>query len=109
MELHQAVAICIVIALAFVIDSTVKLYKYRRKNEITNLKGPFRDISILRRPLDFEYEEARLTIRNWLSCAMMLALVVAFLLISPPTLREGGATTPPEPGAPVNVQPGTSG
>lgn len=107
MEFHQAVAICIVIAMAFVIDSTVKLYKYRRKNDIQNLKGPLRDLSILRRPLDYPHEEARLTIRNWLSCAVMLGLMVLFLLTSPETLRHPGATAPQPPAA--SGAPGTAG
>lgn len=95
MEFHQAVAICIVISMAFVIDSTVKLYKYRRKNGIHNMQGPLRDMKILRRPLDYDHEEARLTIRNWLSCCMMLALMVVFLIASPPSLREAPAEDAP--------------
>lgn len=113
MEFHQAVAICIVIAMAFVIDSTVKLFRYRRRSQISAMRGPLRDIQILRRPNDFEMEETRLTYKNWLSCAAMLALMILFLLTSPDSLRAPNAGADPNAGAaeqaPVSGASGGSG
>lgn len=94
MPFHQIVAICIVIAMAFVIDSTVKLFRYRRRNETSLTRGPLRDIAILRRPNDFPIEETRLTYRNWIACGGMLALMILFLLTSPDSLREPANPAP---------------
>lgn len=93
MEFYQVVAICIVICMAFVIDSTVKLFRYRRRNKIEQSFLKFRDLQILRRPNDFEMQEARLTYKNWISSGAMLVLIITFLVISPPSLRD--AKPPP--------------
>jgi|GEM_PF-1444472 len=91
MSLHQVAAICIVIALAFVVDSTVKLYRFRRKNKITDR---FRDIRILRRPTDFPFEETRLTYRSWISCAATLGFIVLFLILAPEGVGPMDALSP---------------
>jgi hypothetical protein len=99
MEFHIVVAIAIIIALALVMDSTLKLFRFRRKNKITQSPLKFRDISILRRPNDFPVEEARLTYKNWISCTVMLILMVLFLYISPDSLRDVGPPPLAEPPA----------
>ena len=99
MEFHQVIAISIVIALAFVIDSTVKLFRFRRRNKITQAPWQFRDIKILKRPNDYPLEEARLTAKNWISSAVLFGLIVVFLLTSPESLRNpNSATSPPSVG-----------
>jgi hypothetical protein len=90
MEFHIVIAIAIIITMAFVMDSTVKLFRFRRKNKITQSPLKFRDISILRRPNDFPVEEARLTYKNWISCTVMLVLMMLFLYVSPDSLRDVG-------------------
>lgn len=93
MEYHQAIAICVIISLAFVIDSTIKLYKYRAKNKVDHIRGPLRDIAIVRRPAQFPLEESRLVIRNWLSCLAFLGLLVAFHFASPDDFFRSNAST----------------
>lgn len=95
MEFHQVIAISIVIALAFVIDSTVKLFRFRRRNKITQAPWQLRDIKILKRPNDYPLEEARLTAKNWISSAVLLGLIVVFLLTSPERLRNPDSVTSP--------------
>ena len=80
MAFHQIVAICIVVALAFVIDSTVKLFRFRRKNGI---RDRFRDLRIMRRPSDFPLDEARLTYKSWIACIATLGFVLLFLVVAP--------------------------
>ncbi len=106
MQLQNIIAICIVIALAFVIDSTVKLYRYRRRNEIS---GRLRDLAILRRPNDFPIQEARLTFKNWIACGAMLVLVALFLLIGPLPAGDDSATMPTQviAGKPITGDPAT--
>lgn len=103
MDYHQAIAICVVISLAFVIDSTIKLYKYRAKNEVDHIRGPLRDIAIVRRPAAFPLEESRLVIRNWLSCFAFLGLLVAFYFASPDDVGPSSALTPPAPSSQSDV------
>jgi len=98
MQFHQIVALCIVIALAFVIDSTVKLQRYRRKNEI---RGGLRDFRILRRPNDFPLEETRLAFRNWISCAATLGFVVLYLVAAPPGVGPTDALSTAPAAAPA--------
>ena len=88
MDIYIVVAIAIIITMAFVLDSTVKLFRFRRQNKVAQVSLKFRDISILRRPNDFPVEEARLTYKNWISCTVMLLLMAIFLCISPDNLRQ---------------------
>ena len=81
MEFHRVVAICIIIALALVIDSGIKLFRYRRRNEI---RDRFRDFHVLRRPSDFPLVEARLTYKCWIASMSTLGLVLLFLATAPP-------------------------
>ena len=48
--------------MAFLIDSTVKLWRYRKRNGLLKASLGSRDIKILMRPNDYEVEEARLTL-----------------------------------------------
>ncbi len=95
MEFYQVVGLSLVIAMAFVVDSTVKLFRYRRRNKDTLEPVPFRDLAILARPSRFTREEARLTYRNWISCAATVVLITLFLALSPEgTGSVGGVSGP---------------
>ena len=83
MEPHNIVAICAILSMAFVIDSTVKLWRYRKRNGLLKASIGFRDIKILFRPNEYEVEEARLTYKNWISTGAMLTLMIIFLFINP--------------------------
>lgn len=98
MDLYHAFAICVVISLAFVVDSTIKLYKYRKKEEISQLRGPARDFAIIKDPTAYNFQEARLVIRSWLSCLLFLILLGVFYFMSPDDVRPGMA-------AAINGQP----
>ena len=91
MELYQVVAISVIVAIAFCLDSTVKLYRYRRRNNINQSPLQFRDIKILRRPNDYETEETRLTYRNWISSIAVLALLLLFVKIKPEAISDAAA------------------
>ncbi|MEQ9123289.1 MAG: hypothetical protein RIM80_12070 [Alphaproteobacteria bacterium] len=99
MEFHQIVALCIVIALAFVIDSTVKLQRYRRKNEIRG--AALRDFRILRRPNEFPLQETRLAFRSWIACAAAVGFVVLYLAAAPPGVGPTDALSTAPAGAPA--------
>lgn len=83
MEFYQVVGLSLVIAMAFVADSTVKLFRFRRRNKETLEPVRFRDLAVLKRPSAFPPEEARLTYRNWIACAATIILVATFLALSP--------------------------
>jgi hypothetical protein len=83
LEPHNIVAICVILAMAFLIDSTVKLWRYRKRNGLLKASLGSRDIKILMRPNDYEVEEARLTYKNWVSVGAMLTLMLIFWFINP--------------------------
>ena len=86
MELHQVIGVSLVLAMAFVVDSTVKLFRFRRRNRDSLKLTRLRDLTILIRPNEFPPEEARLTYRNWIACGAFLALLLIFLAIKPESL-----------------------
>ena len=86
MQIHLIFAICTLVSLGVVVDTTVKLFRFRRKNAQTLGKMAFRDFAILRRPNDFPVEETRLTYKNWLSS---LATLVLIALLNRVPFRQG--------------------
>jgi len=102
LQLHLVFAICTLVALGFVVDSTVKLYRYRRKNAQTLGKMAFRDFAILRRPNDFAVEEARLTYKNWISSLATLVLIALFAWASPEPDGAAGGDPPAVEEAPAS-------
>lgn len=83
MQFHQIVSIGVMIALAFVIDTTVKLFRYRRRAKISQEPWRMRDIQILRKPDQFPADEVNLARRHWIACAAMLGLILLFLAVRP--------------------------
>ena len=47
-----------------------------------------RDLSVLRRPRNYDSEEMRLVRTNWIACAALLALVLLMLAVSPEDLPQ---------------------
>ena len=100
MEFHHFVAISVLICMAFVVDTTVKLLRYRRRHKDELDGKPFRDLRILRRPNDFPLQEARLTYKNWISCVAMLVTIAIFLFSDPERRHSSGAAAPAATGEP---------
>jgi len=90
MQFHQIVALAVMLSLGFLIDTTVKLFRYRRRAKIAQEPWRMRDIQILRKPEAFEAEEVRLARRHWVSCALMLGLILLFLTVRPAVIPVAG-------------------
>jgi len=90
MQFYQIVALAVMLTLGFLIDTTVKLFRYRRRAKIAQEPWRMRDIQILRRPKTFEAEEVRLARRHWVSCVLMLGLILLFLAVRPAVIPVAG-------------------
>jgi hypothetical protein len=88
MEPYKAVAIAVMIAMGFVVNSTMKLNKYRKKIGVKRTVVNLRDLSVFRRPWNYDAEEARLVHTNWIACATLFALVLLMLAVSPEDLSR---------------------
>ena len=88
MEPYQAVAIAVMIAMGFVVNSTMKLNKYRKKIGVKRTAVNLRDLSVFRQPWNYDAEEARLVRTNWIACATLFALVLLMLAVSPEDLSR---------------------
>ena len=83
MHFHQVIAIAVMVALALVIDTTIKLFRYRRRAKIAQEPWRMRDVQILRKPEQFEPDEVKLARRHWIACVAMLAMILLFLALRP--------------------------
>ena len=90
MQFHQIVALSVMLALGFLIDTTIKLFRYRRRAKIAQEPWRMRDIQILRKPEAFEAEEVKLARRHWISCALMLGMILLFLFVRPAVIPVAG-------------------
>lgn len=90
MQFHQIVALAVMVALGFLIDTTIKLFRYRRRAKIAQEPWRMRDIQILRKPEAFEVDEVRLARRHWIACALMLGMFLLFLFVRPAVIPVAG-------------------
>ena len=88
MEPYQAVAVAVMIAMGFVVNSTMKLNKFRKKIGVKRTMVNLRDLSVLRQPRDYDSEEVRLVRTNWIACVTLFALVLLMLAVSPEDLSQ---------------------
>jgi hypothetical protein len=88
MEPYQAVAVAVMIAMGFVVNSTMRLTKFRKKIGVKRTMVNLRDLSVFRRPRNYDAEEVRLVRTNWIACATVLALVLLMLAVSPEDLSQ---------------------
>jgi hypothetical protein len=88
MELYQVVAIAVMIAMGFVVNSTLKLTRFRKKIGVKRTMVDLRDLSVFRQPRNYDSEEVRLVRANWIACAAVLALVLLMLALSPEDLSQ---------------------
>jgi len=88
MEPYQAVALAVMIAMGFVVNSTLKLSKFRKKIGVKRTMVNLRDLSVFRQPGNYDTEEVRLVRSNWIACATLLALVLLMLAVSPEDLSQ---------------------
>ena len=59
MEPYQAVALAVMIAMAFVVNSTLKLNRFRKQIGVRRTMFNVRDLSVIRQPRNYETEEVR--------------------------------------------------
>ena len=76
------------IAMGFVVNSTLKLNNLRKQNGVVRTAVNLRDLSIFRQPQNFDEQEVRLVRNNWIACATMFALVLLMLAVSPEDLPQ---------------------
>jgi len=88
MEAYQVVAIAVMIAMGFVVNSTLKLTRFRKKTGVKRTMVDLRDLSVFRQPGNFDAEEVRLVRSNWIACAALFALVLLMLAVSPEDLSQ---------------------
>ncbi len=88
MEPYQAVAVAVMIAMGFVVNSTMRLNKFRKKIGVKRTMVNLRDLSVFRRPRNYDSEEVRLVRTNWIACATVFALVLLMLAVSPEDLSQ---------------------
>ena len=88
MEPYQAVAIAVMIAMGFVVNSTLRLSRFRKKIGVKRTMVDLRDLSVFRQPRDYDVEEVRLVRANWIACAAVFALVLLMLAVSPEDLSQ---------------------
>ena len=88
MEAYQFVAVAVMIAMGFVVNSTLKLTRFRKKTGVKRTMVDLRDLSVFRRPGNYDAEEVRLVRNNWITCAALLALVLLMLAVSPEDLPQ---------------------
>ena len=88
MEAYQVVAVTVMIAMGFVVNSTLKLTRFRKKTGVKRTMVDLRDLSVFRQPDKFDVEEVRLVRRNWIACAALFALVLLMLAVSPEDLSQ---------------------
>ena len=88
MEPYQAVAVAVMIAMGFVVNSTLKLSRFRKKIGVKRTMVDLRDLSVFRQPRDYDVEEVRLVRANWIACAAVFALVLLMLAVSPEDLPQ---------------------
>jgi hypothetical protein len=88
MELYQVVAIAVMIAMGFVVNSTLKLTRFRKKIGVKRTMVDLRDLYVFRQPRNYDSEEVRLVRANWIACAAVLALVLLMLALSPEDLSQ---------------------
>jgi hypothetical protein len=88
MEPYQVVAIAVMIAMGFVVNSTLKLTRFRKKIGVKRTMVDLRDLSVFRQPRNYDNEEVRLVRANWIACAALLALVLLMLAVSPEDLPQ---------------------
>ena len=88
MEPYQAVALAVMIAMGFVVNSTMKLKNFRKKIGVKRTMVDLRDLSVLRQPRTYDAEEVRLVRTNWIACAALFALVLLMLAVSPEDLAQ---------------------
>ena len=76
------------IAMGFVVNSTLKLNNLRKKNGVVRTAMNLRDLAVFRQPHDFDADEVRLVRNNWIACATLFALVLLMLAVSPEDLIQ---------------------
>ena len=88
MEAYQVVAVAVMIAMGFVVNSTLKLTRFRKKTGVKRTMVDLRDLSVFKQPGTFDAEEVRLVRNNWIACAALFALVLLMLAVSPENLSQ---------------------
>ena len=76
------------IAMGFVVNSTLKLTRFRKKIGVKRTMIDLRDLSVFRQPRNFDAEEVRLVRNNWIACAALFALVLLMLALIPEDLAQ---------------------
>ena len=88
MEPYQAVAVAVMIAMGFVVNSTMKLNKFRKKIGVKRTMVNLRDLSVFRQPRNYDTEEVHLVRTNWVACVTLFTLVLLMLAVSPEDLSQ---------------------
>ena len=76
------------IAMGFVVNSTLKLKNFRKKIGVKRTMVDLRDLSVFRKPWNYDAEEVRLVRTNWIACVAVFALVLLMLAVSPEDLAQ---------------------
>ena len=88
METYHFVAIVVVIAMGFVVDTTLRLNKLRKQLGIVRPMINWRDLEVAYQPQDFDAYEVTLVRRNWAACTAVFALVLLLLTLLPPDMAQ---------------------
>jgi hypothetical protein len=97
MELYQWVAIGTLLAMALMVHSVVQLNACRRRLQITKQMFNHRDLSVLRKPANFEYDEVILVRIHWVMCVASLLMLLWLAYVVPPEVLAQLAEPPIEP------------
>jgi hypothetical protein len=88
METYQFVAIGVMVAMALVVDSTLRLNSLRKKLGIARPMINWRDLAVVWQPQDFDAYEVTLVRRNWIACTAVFGLVILMLTLIPPDMVQ---------------------
>ena len=83
MELYQLVGLAAFIGMGYVVHSTMALNGLRKRMGVPKQMLNFRDIRVMRNPGEFEPEEVKRVRVNWIACAVLFALVLVLIVVSP--------------------------
>lgn len=86
METYQVVGVAVMVGMGFVVHSTMSLNRLRKVMGVPKEMFNFRDLSVLRKPDQFDPLEVRLVRTNWLACVALFALVLVLINVIPEEL-----------------------
>lgn len=83
MEAYQAVGIGVMVAMGFVVHSTVRLNALRKARKVERHMINVRDWFVLIRPADFDAEEVQWVRTSWIACAALMGLLLLLFALAP--------------------------